>query len=297
MVNHVEIAKSYDTLVERFVEWAQSRSDIRAAFVIGSRARRDKPADEWADLDVVVITTNAEHYVLTQDWVNYMGKPLLTLIEPTAAGDEKERRVLYEGMLDVDFAIFPFEKAKQMLQEVEPSQTEGQLANSLGRGIRVLLDKDNMLSDLEKIKPPSAEAFHKPPTQGEFLNVVNDFLYHAIWTAKHLLRGELWWADLCCNCRLTQLMLKMIEWHTQAEHGWNYDTWFNGRFLEEWTDKQTLKELKATFTHYDKLDTSKTLMASLNMFHRIATETAEKLGFHYSEEADKRIKEWLTTRV
>ena len=297
MVNKAEIAKSYDILVERFVKWAQLRSDVRVAFIIGSRARRDRPADEWADLDLVIITTNAEQYVLTEDWVKNMGKPLLTLIEPTSIGDEKERRVLYEGMLDVDFAILPLEKGRQMLRGMESSQTAAQLTNALGRGIRVLIDKDNMLPDLEKVKPPSAKASPETPTQGEFLNIVNDFLYHTIWTAKHLLRGELWWADLCCNCRLSQLMLKMIEWHAQAEHDWKYDTWFRGRFLEQWTDQQTLQELKTTFTHYDKQDTRKTLMATLNMFHRIATETAEKLGYSYPEKADQRIKEWLQTRL
>ena len=89
----------------------------------------------------------------------------------------------------------------------------------------------------------------------------------------------------------------MIEWHAQAEHGWNYDTWFRGRFLEQWTDQHTLQELKTTFTHYNKLDTCRTLTASLDMFHRIATETAEKLGYHYPEETNKRIEEWLKTRL
>jgi hypothetical protein len=33
----------------------------------------------------------------------------------------------------------------------------------------------------------------------------------------------------------------------------------------------TVLQLKDLITHYDKLDTGKTLMATLNMFHRIAT--------------------------
>lgn len=226
-----------------------------------------------------------------------MGKPLLTFVESTSGVEEKERRVLYEGMLDVDYAILPVEKVRQMLQEKKSSQTSAVLANSLGRGMQVLLDKDNMLLGIEKIQPPSAKVSTERPTHGEFLEAVDDFLYHTIWTAKHLLRGELWWADLCCNCHLSQLMLRMIEWHAQAEHGWKYDTWFRGRFLEQWTDQQTLKELKSTLTHYDKQDTREALMAALNTFHRIATETAEKLGYDYPEKAEKRIREWLLTRL
>lgn len=44
---------SYGELIERSVKWAESRSDIRAAVIMGSRARVDHPADEWADPRVV----------------------------------------------------------------------------------------------------------------------------------------------------------------------------------------------------------------------------------------------------
>ena len=297
MTSEAEIAKSYEILTEKFVEWAESRPDIRAAIIIGSRARRDRPADEWADLDIVLITTNPEPYVSTADWVKNMGQPLITFVESTSAAEEKERRVLYEGMLDVDYAILPLEKVRQMLTEQGSSQTGAALANSLGRGIRVLIDKDNMLPEFKKIQQPSAEPSKERPTQGEFLETVDDFLYHTIWTAKHLLRGELWWADLSCNCRLSQLMLRMIEWHAQAQHGWKFDTWFRGRFLEQWTDLETLKELKSTLTHYDKQDTREALIAALNTFHRIGTETAENLGYDYPEEAEKCIREWLLARL
>jgi aminoglycoside 6-adenylyltransferase len=271
MVNKAEIARSYEIVIKKFVEWAEPQFDIRAAVIIGSRARRNKPADEWADLDMIVITTNPEHYVSTADWVKNMGRPLLTFVEQTAGGDENERRVLYEGMLDVDFAFFTLEKVKRIQQEKLSSQMAAQLASAFERGMRVLLDKDKMLTDLQKLIPSPTKTSPEMPTQDEFLEVVNDFLYHTIWTAKHLLRGELWWADTCCNCRLSQLMLRMMEWHAKAKHGWKYDTWFRGRFLELWTDQQVLEELKTTFTHYDKRDTGKTLMAALGLFCRMAT--------------------------
>jgi aminoglycoside 6-adenylyltransferase len=110
----------------------------------------------------------------------------------------------------------------------------------------------------------------RAPTQDEFLEVVNDFLYHTTWTAKHLLGGELWWADTCCNCRLSMLMLRMTELQANAKHGWKYDTCFSRRFFEQWTDQQVLEELKFTFTHYAKRDTGKALMAALGLFCRKA---------------------------
>jgi aminoglycoside 6-adenylyltransferase len=196
-------------------------------------------------------------------------------------------------MLDVDFAIFPVEKMKQFQQGRLSPQMEMQIANVVGRGMRILLDKDGTLAEFRRVIPSMGKSHPKPPTPSEFLGVTNDFLYHTVWTAKHLLRGELWWADTCINCRLSQLMLRMMEWHAQALHEWKYDTWFRGRFLEHWTDQRTLTELKATFTHHDEEDTKRSLIASLSMFRRIATETSQKLGYEYPEQADRTITEWL----
>jgi hypothetical protein len=33
------------------------------------------------------------------------------------------------------------------------------------------------------------------PAQSEFLDLVNDLWYHAVWTAKELRRGEMWTAN------------------------------------------------------------------------------------------------------
>lgn len=109
--NKSKTDKLYEQLIERFVRWAETCSDIRGAVIIGSRARVDHPTDEWADLDIMIITTDPERYVSTSDWIENVGNPLLTFVEPTAGGDDMERRVLFEGMLDVDFAIIPKKRA------------------------------------------------------------------------------------------------------------------------------------------------------------------------------------------
>ena len=289
----MSIAESYELLIRRFCEWAKDRPDIRAVFIIGSRARADHPADEWADLDLVTVTTTPEYYLSTTDWINSLGKPLLTLIEPTATADEKERRILFEGMLDVDIAILPQGKAIRFLQAAENQEGLMLLSNALGRGMRILLDKDQTLTKLQALVSSAERPAPKKPTEQEFLNVVSDFLYHTVFTAKHLRRGELWWTLMCLDCRLQDLMKTMIEWHTLATHVWKRDIWFRGRFLEEWAEPEVTNELRKTFAHYDKEDIKQALMASLALFSRIATETAHRLSYRYPTEADKKITEWV----
>ena len=48
----VAIANGYARLEGRVTAWVEDDPGALAAVVIGSRARTDHPADEWADLDL-----------------------------------------------------------------------------------------------------------------------------------------------------------------------------------------------------------------------------------------------------
>lgn len=283
------IALDYEKLLNRFVDWANSEPDMRAALVIGSRARsQDHPADEWSDLDLLVIAENLEHYIASSEWVAQMGVPWLTFVERTADGSNWERRVLFEGGLDVDFALLPAATARQMQQHGLPAEAKA----FFQRGMRILFDKDGLLTPLaelgnEPLLPP------QPPSQHEFLEVVNDFWYHAVWTAKHLRRGELWWAKSGCDGRLKDLLRRMLEWHAQAHYGSGHDTWFRGRFLEEWIDPRARQALPEVFAHYDAEDLARALFATMELFRWLASESAEHLGYPYPRLGDERATEWV----
>jgi aminoglycoside 6-adenylyltransferase len=53
----------YEKLAQSFVAWALDQDNIRAAIVIGSRARRDHPADEFSDLDIMLIVRDMQPYL------------------------------------------------------------------------------------------------------------------------------------------------------------------------------------------------------------------------------------------
>jgi aminoglycoside 6-adenylyltransferase len=94
---------------------------------------------------------------------------------------------------------------------------------------------------------------------------------------------------------MQRLLLQMIEWHARAIHGWNYDTWFRGRFLEKWADPRVIEGLHSAFAHYDVDDVSRGLLAELKLFRWISQETAEKLKYQYPFEADEHVTEWIKT--
>lgn len=265
----------FEELAERFVAWAQTQPDIRGILNVGSRARTKVPADSLSDLDLVVITTSPSRYLTETAWFERLGEVTLTFIEPTTVAQQFERRVLYRGGLDVDFSIFPNDALRKLVDGGLPTEVQ----DVLRRGYRVLMDKDETLGKLKAFpaRMPS------PPTAQEFNQHIDDFLYHAVWTAKKIKRGELWIAKFCCDAYMKILLLRMIEWHARALHGWDYDTWFNGRFLERWGDQEVVAELEGVFAHYHSDDVKKALLHTVQMHRRLSTETGNKLGYQTAD--------------
>jgi aminoglycoside 6-adenylyltransferase len=278
-----QTALAYEQLLERFVAWAQTQPDIRAAIILGSRARTERPADEWSDLDLWIITTDPDRLLSQTDWLEHLGTPWLTFLEPTATGGGTERRVLFEGGLDVDFVPTPVELVQRFAAEGWPPD----IAGVIRRGAHFVLDKDRLAASLELA--PGDPPAPRPPTEDQFLNLVNDFWYHAVWVAKKLRRGELWTAKTGCDSYMKRLVLAMIEWHARAVSGWSSDTWHGGRFLEQWADPNAIAGLRVAFAHYDEADVRRALFATVDLFRWLAAETAARLSYPYPAAAEEHV--------
>lgn len=277
-----------EDLIERFTKWGQSQADIRAGMVLGSYARIDRPADCFSDLDLLVVATDPEPYLSATAWLSNFGHVRLTFVEPTAVGNFRERRALFEGARDIDFSIVSTEAVQQMIRHGMP----GEIADVLRRGMKILFDKDGLSKHLGEKAKTSAKT-PKLPTEFEWNETTQDFFYHLIWAAKKARRGELWVAKSCCDGHLRRLMLRLIEWHTRATKGVDYDTWHRGRFLEEWADSELLRALPETFAPYDLAVLPRALRANLNLYQRLGRELATSLGYSFPEAAHKFTLDWL----
>lgn len=288
----MEINEKFERIIKNFVDWANDVDDIRAAIIVGSRARNDHPADDWADLDILIITTNPNYYISSADWVQNVEKQILTFVEQTPGGD-LERRVLFEGMLDVDFSIIPKERMLEIKKKIgESLEIVFALQEVFGRGVRILIDKEGIMNQIQEILTFQTPSKH-PPAEQEFFQVINDYLYHCVFTAKHLRRGEHWWAKMCLDCYMQRLLLEIIQWHALVIFGWDHDIWFRGRFLEEWADPRIVDKLKMVFAHYNPADIRRALLASMELFQFLVTEISLELKYPYSSETFHTIQKWI----
>ncbi|HJS49115.1 MAG TPA: aminoglycoside 6-adenylyltransferase, partial [Gaiellaceae bacterium] len=274
-----------DLIEAAVTDWALERPDVRAVFVVGSRARTDTPADRWSDLDIVLVVDDPEPYARSDDWVWEFGTPVLTFLEETPVG-QRERRVLYESGEDVDLPLFPLSALEQLVQS-------GAANALLGRGYRVLVDEVGLEARLRNLAGQASAP--GPPTQADFDQLEADFWYHALWTAKKLRRGEVYTAIGCLDGYLKARLVTLLEWHARSVDP-AADTWHEGRFLERWADPGALSAIEKAFAHYDVRDLARALWETTDLFQSVAEETARRLGL-VSDRDHERLRRLLADVV
>ncbi len=273
----------YAPLIQRLMMYAQDSVSIRAVFVIGSQARSLIQADEYSDLDILIIAKDPSYFFDQDQWLDALGPYYISFVEGTIGGG-KERRVLFEGGLDVDFVIMSEDFAKNALQSATVRKV-------FERGYLVLLDKLGLSPDVPQ--STIAAPRYTVPTETEFINHINDFWYHAVWTVKKLLRGELWAAKFCLDGYMKTKLRWLIELHTQAQHDFTYDTWHDGRFLDTWADPRAVDGLNKAFATYRREDILPALQNTMELFHWIALETCDKTNYTYPYKAEEYARDWI----
>jgi aminoglycoside 6-adenylyltransferase len=296
-----------DLFLERFEEWARDRKDVKAALLVGSRARSVQPADEWSDLDIMLITTRPKRYLRTSEWLAALAPVCLTYVIERPVGDRHVRHVVFEGPVMVDFAVVSSLETRwgalvlRMVTRVPatlrliPQGLRSQIASWFdtlrkGRPL-VLVDKGHAASRLQDIRLP--EVTLRSLGAHEFSEGVNAFWSLAMWVAKLTLRGELWSANWVAGHQLQEELLRMIEWQAKAEHGGDYDTWFAGRFIRTWASPNVVARLTQVFARYDEDDVWRALYAAMDLYSQLARETAGRLSLDYPESSEQSVMDWI----
>lgn len=276
---------TYADLEQQVQHWALSREDIRAVLIVGSRARSHHIADELSDLDLILLTTDASLYYTDGTWLSTFGAILLSAVDVLQSGDP-EWIVVYEGVLKGDFSFFQITENDSLADQLAHFPFQ----NVLARGIRILVDK---FPQSKPLLTPSRP--FQMPTADRFEHVVANFWIVVTRVAKFIQRGDLWRAVNMLYCKLRAHLLTMMEWHAHAIHGLDYDTWYDGRYLDEWLDAESLAALPDLFARYNPVELQAALLNMVNLFRCLAQVVAHHLGFEYPDNADIQLTAWLET--
>ncbi len=100
----MKVMDPYAEIINKLIDFAAETDAVRAVIAIGSRTRTETPADEYSDLDLIIVTREPETWFSGEIPAGF-GNVRISFIEPTLGGG-RERRNIYDADKDLDFIIF-----------------------------------------------------------------------------------------------------------------------------------------------------------------------------------------------
>lgn len=266
---------SLEPVAAKVAEWAARERGVGAALLIGSRASPQGARDDYSDHDVVLFLETGARLHQRDDWLEAFGRPLIVFHETAEHRGEPvpTRLVQYRGGHRIDFTLSRMELLRRIVEQ-------DSLPDWLAAGYRVLLDRDGLA---DRLPPPSAMAYvPRPPSEGEYRAVVQEFWWETLYVAKYVGRNELLPARYSLETVLRyRCLVPMLEWYVQVERQWEQNVGVRGsglRWLLEPSERELLDRSYAGDTlrsHGDALD------AMIELFGHAARVVARDLGLHY----------------
>jgi aminoglycoside 6-adenylyltransferase len=306
----MEVSGIHQKWIDLFVAWAKPRKDIRAAIIIGSQAQKDHShADDWSDLDIAIITSKPGLYTKGNSWMREIAPMWAGLVDTSEVWSGVAAASgfsVYEGGLIVDSVILPTFRAQlaimciQLLnlfhgawRKIDNPVIEfcNELTEFFRRGTIVLFDKDGLTQKLDKIAGSIPQYFRPPPSAEIFQNNVGNFWVDPPRTVANLRRGKLVWA-MRTFIPMTRQLYQLAEWHARAKHCWDDGQHYPPKSIEIWAAPSILDTLPQIYPRYDCDDMWKALFELMNLYRRLAVETADLLGYEIDLSTAENIYAW-----
>jgi aminoglycoside 6-adenylyltransferase len=267
-----------DRILSKLVAWGNADPNVRGLVLVGSRARNEL-TDDLADIDVQVYALSDEPYVRDDVWLSRFA-PVWVCIHDGYWQDGVRvptRLVIFDQGVKVDFAFYTAAAMTDIGKDDRPH--------------KVLLDKDHAAAGIDGKRsgelPPAGL-----PTEVEFTDGVKEFWFEAYHVAKYLSRGELWLAK-SRDFATKQLLLRIVEWNALHARLWDRNAHEEGKNMQSWVSREVWTDLHGAFARFDAADSWSALIATNQLFRRIALETAAALGFVYPAEVDRNISRFI----
>lgn len=272
-------------MLKKIVEWGKKEDVVRALILLGSRAGR-QPVDRFSDYDISVFCSSDASYTGSESWLAQFGNVLVCVKEKVVCKGKMfpSRLVIFEDGVKVDFSFLSVDTLDQIAQNRS-------LPDDYNHGYNILLDKDQKTSG---IIPPQFKVKAIKPSEQEFQELVKEFWFEVYHVGVYLKREDLWsvkfrsWAS-------HSFLLKMIEWHAEAENDWCFSSPPIGKRMRSWVNEELLNELHGVFAHFDAGDSWKALFNTMQLFRRITAETARALQFSSMEDLSEKMMRLITT--
>jgi len=250
---------------------------VKAIAMSGSRTNPKAPKDEFQDYDVVYVVDDLDNLTSDLSWLDQFGK---RLIEQHVLLDHRRLYLmLFEDGNRIDLTLCP----KDYIQEWVDSESK----------FIVLEDEKGLF---ESYSPSPKRFWTNPASALDFEKTCNEFWWVSSYVVKGICRNQIIYAidHLYGICQ--QELLKVLSWQVASDRG-KVDIGKNYKYLFTYLSAEKEKEFSnlLDFSSIEKL--TKSLFATMQLFHQEAQSLAQKMGFDYDKEVAEKMIEYAEERV
>ena len=243
----------------------------------GSRTNPKALKDEFQDYDVVYVVDDLDNLTSDLSWLDQFGK---RLIEQHVLLDHRRLYLmLFEDGNRIDLTLCP----KDYIQEWVDSESK----------FIVLEDEKGLF---ESYSPSPKRFWTNPASALDFEKTCNEFWWVSSYVVKGICRNQIIYAidHLYGICQ--QELLKVLSWQVASDRG-KVDIGKNYKYLFTYLSAEKEKEFSnlLDFSSIEKL--TKSLFATMQLFHQEAQSLAQKMGFDYDKEVAEKMIEYAEERV
>ena len=244
---------------------------VEAVTMSGSRTDTKAPKDEFQDYDVVYVVEDLDNLTSDLSWLDQFGTRIIE--QHNVLGNRRLYLMLFEDGNRIDLTLCPTE----YIQEWVDSEAD----------YTVLKDEKGLFVPYS---PNPQRYWTSPASQTDFEKACNEFWWVSAYVVKGIRRKQLIYATDHLYGICQQELLKILAWQVASDNG-TVDIGKNYKYLFQYLPAEKEKEFSnlLDFSSSDKI--TRSLFATMELFHQEAQSFAQKMGFDYDKEvAEKMIK-------
>lgn len=270
--------KTENEILESLISFARSTEEVRAVILNGSRVNSKISCDLFSDFDVVFCVKNPSFFTGNLQWMNYFGERIIV-----------QQNIIQNDQLSYPVFLMIFTDGTRIDLTFLPVNFANMLSDESLK--RILLDKDKVFGFVDSAN--DSLYWTKKPTQKEFDETINEFLFCSTNVAKGIWRKELCYASQMYYTIIHPCLVRTLEWHVGMGKDWKISTGKYGRFLERYLSANIWNQFIKTFPNSNYNELWNALFISYDLMKQLGISLAQHLSYLYPFEDDSKVRAYL----
>lgn len=274
--------RSENQMMGLILNFAKANDNIQTVVLNGSRASPTGQKDIFQDYDIIYIVNDVSPFVADKSWIASFGDMLIMQTPDEMDG-------VWQKSQDKFTYLMRFTDGNRIdlsLMTLKKYQTHPRDSQSV-----LLLDKQNALGEFE---PPSDQDYlPTPPTEKDFKDCCNEFLWVSTYVVKGIYRKQLLYAKQMAENCCKQELIKMMSWLAAINSKHQQPLGAYCKNLEDLIATDLWSRLCQTYVSADYKEIWQGLFKMLELFDSVAGQVADNFNFTYDHDEYNRVYEYL----